>query len=307
MDDLNESLDNLFDHLPSTEREWKKHDALIDIGDGNSPAELGYMARIMVLCTLPHSDPGDDVQLFKRQNGKFRLYIQAGAETPLPYGTYPRLLFAWICREVIRTKERKLVLGDSLSAFMRELGLEVTGGRWGTIARFKEQVDRTLNARVSAIYEDVSEDGRQGRKCTKNAQVASKSDLWWKYDEPEQATFWKSTMEVGEKLYEEIIHHPVPFDMRVLKEIKQSPLAIDLYLWLTYRLSKMSEPLTIGWNSLHQQFGADYSQVKDFRTKSLKYMKEIQKGWPSLQFDTPRGRLKLYPTGPHIAKIDASK
>ena len=40
---------------------------------------------------------------------------------------------------------------------------------------------------------------------------------------------------VGKGLYDEIMAHPVPFDMRVMramKAIEQSPLAIDLYLWL---------------------------------------------------------------------------
>ena len=37
---------------------------------------------------------------------------------------------------------------------------------------------------------------------------------------------------VGKELYDEIMAHPVPFDMWVMKAIRQSPLTIDLYLWL---------------------------------------------------------------------------
>jgi len=301
---LDQHLPNLFGQLPSTEREWKKHDNLLKIGDKDAPPELGFMARMMVLCTLPHSDPGDDVREFKRENGNYRLYIQAGPEQKLPSGSYPRLLFAWICREVIRTEQRELKLGDSLSDFMRQLGLEVTGGQYGTISNFKDQVDRTLNARVSAIYEKTSNGGAKGRKKVKYAEVATEFDLWWDYHEPRQSTFWQSTMVIGERLYKEITEHPVPFDMRVMKEIKQSPLAIDLYLWLTYRLHKMDSPLTISWNSLHKQFGADYNRVDHFRTKCLKYMRDIRKGWPALNFKTPRGRLKIYPAGPHIDRLE---
>ena len=307
MDHVNKSLNHLFQDLPENQRQWKKHDALIDIGYGNAPAELGFMARMMVLCTLPHSDPGEGVREFKRENGNYRLYIQAGPEQKLPSGSYPRLLFAWICREVIRTKERELVLGDSLSDFMRQLGLEVTGGEHGTISNFKDQVERTLNARVSAIYEKTSHDGTKGRKKVKYAEVASEFDLWWDYREPRQSTFWQSTMMIGERLFKEITEHPVPFDMRVMKEIKQSPLAIDLYLWLTYRLHKMESPLVVSWKSLHRQFGADYSRVNNFRTKCLKYLRDIQKGWRALDFETPRGRLKIFPSGPHIEKIESQK
>ncbi len=41
----------------------------------------------------------------------------------LPYGTYPRLLLAWLNTEAVRTKERTIILGHSLSEFMRQLDL----------------------------------------------------------------------------------------------------------------------------------------------------------------------------------------
>jgi hypothetical protein len=304
MDHINQSLAHFFQDMPDTKRQWKKHDDLVDIGRQEAPAELGFMARMMVLCTLPHSDPGDDVREFSRRNGNYQLWVQAGPNKKLPSGTYPRLLFAWICREVIRTKERELILGDSLSDFMRDLGLEVTGGRWGTITRFKDQVDRTLHARILALYEAESEDGMKGRSSGK---YTNEWDLWWDYSEPNQSTFWQSTLMVGKGLYDEIMAHPVPFDMRVMKAIKQSPLAIDLYLWLTFRMSYLQKPVAIGWKQLHEQFGADYGRVDHFRTKCLKYLADIQKAWPELHFTTPRGRLKLIPSGPHIDKIESQK
>jgi hypothetical protein len=303
MDHINQSLSHLFRDLPSSDREWSKHDALVEIGEGNAPPELGFMARMMVLCTLPHSDPGEDVREFSRQNGKYELIVQAGPKKKLPSGSYPRLIISWICREVIRTGDRELVLGDSLSQFMRELGLKVTGGDQGSIPNFREQMRRTLTARVAAFYED------EERDSALSAQVASKYDLWWS-KEPKQTSLWESTVTVGERLYNEILDYPVPFDMRVMREIKQSALAIDLYLWLTFRLSYLNEPTAISWRQLHEQFGADYTGdygVRNFRRKCLKHLGTIQKAWPALRYETPRGRLKLYPSGPHVAKVEGSK
>jgi hypothetical protein len=301
MDHINQNLAHLFQDLPSTDREWNKHDSLVEIGHGDAPPELGFMARMMVLCTLPHSDPGEEVREFKRQNGDFKLIIQAGPEKNLPSGSYPRLLIAWICREIIRTKNRKLVLGDSLSDFMRELGLKITGGRWGTITRLREQMERTLSARVMAYF------ATDQRSSGRSTEVATDWDLWWDPKEPEQAALWESTLTVGERLYKEVVNHPVPFDMRVMREVKQSPLAIDLYLFLTYRLSYLKKPTAISWRQLHDQFGADYSGkygYDNFRKECLKHLSSIEKAWPSLHYETPRGRLKLFPCGPHIAKLE---
>ena len=59
--------------------------------------DLGFMARMMALCSLPRTNPGNRHQ-YKRVNGPFRLYMQAGAETKLPFGNIPRLLMAWDSR-----------------------------------------------------------------------------------------------------------------------------------------------------------------------------------------------------------------
>ena len=80
--------------------------------------ERGFMARTMALCSLPRSSPGNRLQ-YKRVNGPFTLYMTAGGGNKLPFGNLPRLLLAWVCTEAVRTRSRELVLGRSLSEFMR--------------------------------------------------------------------------------------------------------------------------------------------------------------------------------------------
>ena len=89
--------------------------------------ELGFMARLLALCSLPRTNPGDQHE-FKRVNGPYTLYMTAGAGNKLPYGSRPRLLLAWVCSEAVRTQSRELILGDSLSEFMRRLGIYSTSG-----------------------------------------------------------------------------------------------------------------------------------------------------------------------------------
>ena len=83
---------------------------------------LGFMARTMALCSLPRSNPGNRLQ-YKRTNGPFTLGMIAGLGNKLPYGNLPRLLLAWVCTEAVRTGSRDIVLGKSLSDFMRALGV----------------------------------------------------------------------------------------------------------------------------------------------------------------------------------------
>ena len=88
--------------------------------------DLGFMARLLALCSLPRSNPGNRLQ-YKRVNGPFTLYMTASGGNKLPYGNLPRLILAWVCSEAVRTQSRELVLGKSLSEFMRTLGVCSSG------------------------------------------------------------------------------------------------------------------------------------------------------------------------------------
>ena len=260
---------------------------------------LAFMARMLVLATLPHSNPGP-VPQFSRTNGHYKLVIQPGPDVGIPYGSYPRLVLAWVTSEAVRTKSPEIQLGDSLSAFMGELGLTPTGGRWGTITRLREQMKRLFSARVSAVYEDTD------RFRFSSLQIASEVDLWWDPKKPEQAAVFGSSVQLTDPFFEEIVRRPVPIDMRALRALKKSPLGLDLYQWLTYRLSYLKEPTEIAWTSLHKQFGANYSRVRNFTQAVKRELGKIETVWPALRYETPRGRLRLYPCPPHVARVESA-
>jgi hypothetical protein len=279
-------------------------DKLIEISwsiastDAARADELAFMARVLVQATLPHSDPGD-VKAFGRENGNFKLKIQPGIDTGVPYGSYPRLVLAWITTEAVRTKSRRITLGDSLSHFMSELDITPTGGRWGTITRLRDQMKRLFAARIAAVY-----DGDDAYLLN-SVEIATDADLWWDPKRPDQAAVFESTVTLGEKFFEEIVRRPVPLDMRALRALKKSPLGLDLYTWLTYRVSYLRDPVEVSWQALHAQFGADYASHYEFARKAKRELKKISLVWPELSYDTPRGRLALSPSPTHVKKLKA--
>ena len=117
-------------------------DAAQEISNAPDDAEKAFMARQLVQCTLPHANPGN-VPVWVRTNGNFTLSLQqgykAGNAIGYPYGSIPRLLLFWITTEALRNRARferaecdnprHLELGKSLSAFMREIGLDPNTGR----------------------------------------------------------------------------------------------------------------------------------------------------------------------------------
>ena len=140
-----------------------------------------------------------------------------------------------------------------------------------------------------------------------SSQVTDQTDLWWNFRRPDERVLWESKIELGEKFFQEIISHPVPLDMNILKALKRSSLGLDLYLWLTYRTFTLTRPLRLSWANLYRQFGADTEKakdkfvVRDFRKDCMRELQKIKAAWPGLNYATARGVMILSPSKPAIA------
>lgn len=253
---------------------------------------IGFMARALTQATMPHRKT--DALHFTRENGSFRLSIASISDAGLPYGSIPRLLTAWVTSEAIRTQERELVLGGSLGEFMRDLDLVPTGGRWGSITRLRDQMKRLFAAAISATYADDQQDVGIG------FTLVERYNLWWQPKQPEQVALWESTLTLSQPFFDEITSSPVPVDMRALKALRQSPMALDIYTWLTYRMSYLSKPTVIPWKALQLQFGADYRLTRQFKAAFLKQLKAVSAMYPDAKVRPLDAGLELRPSQPHI-------
>ncbi len=236
--------------------------------------EKAFIARQLVQVTLPHSDPGN-IPIWTRANGDLTLAIRPGWDFKnnqslgYPCGTIPRLLLFWITTEALRSGNRKLILGDTLAGFMRELELDPQrGGPRSDAARLKKQMERLFKATISFEYRQRQNTIEKTRWL--DMQIAPEGELWWDLSQPEQGALFGSWIELGEKFHQAIMASPVPVDMRALRALKHSPLALDLYAWSTYRVftvTQKGKPQFISWRGMQEQLGADYSDIKNFYRK----------------------------------------
>ena len=271
------------------------------VGASEADPERGFMARTMALCSLPRTNPGNRHQ-YKRVNGPYKLVMVAGADNKLPYGNLPRLLMAWVSTEAVRTQSRELVMGRSLSEFMRSLGVYSSAG--GVATRLRNQMRRLFHCTVSLIYED------ERGAASASSLVADRTEFWWNERKPDEPMLWDSKIYLGEAFFNEIIRHPVPLDMNTLTALKRSTLGLDLYLWLVYRTFPLRAPLRLTWRQVYRQFGAhpdkasDKKTVQNFRSEVLRELKKIKLAWPELTYTTAPGVLILHPSIPTIAPLN---
>ena len=264
--------------------------------------DLGFMARLLALCSLPRSNPGDRLQ-YKRVNGPFTLYMTASGGNKLPFGNLPRLILAWVCTEAVRTQSRTLILGPSLAKFMKTLGVYSSGGGNAGI-KLRNQMRRLFGCTITLIYKEGNEEQFV------NSPIAARGKYWWNPDNNSALPGWNSTIVIGEDLFNEIISHPVPLDMNTLKALKRCSLGLDLYLWLVYRTFVLRAPLRLTWRQLYHQFAAhpdnahNKKTIQNFRVQVLRELKKIKVAWPELNYSTAPGLLILHPSTPTIAPLN---
>lgn len=282
------------------------------LNEPNAPITKGYIARPFVQATLPHSRVNGT--RYERTNGYFTLSITtAFSKIGLPYGTIPRLLLVWITTEAVKTKSRELILGNSLSEFMSKLGLVPTGGRWGSITRLKEQANRLFSCYIAWQYNPPSGESESETNYYKILSRKKNREIyWWNSKNPDQKNLFESKIKLDYDFYEEIIANPIVVRLEVLKAIKQSSLAVDIYTWITYRNSYAKKPSKISWEDLQFQFGAGYSVTsqgkRDFKKNFIKALQKVALVYPDAgKLRTNNEDYLLFVPGkpdvPKIAKI----
>jgi hypothetical protein len=273
--------------------------------------DLVFSARELVQATMPHSSPRGNPPIWSRTNGNYTLLIKPGYKidrqtgNPVcvgyPYGTIPRLLLFWIATEAVRTGTRRLELGDTLAGFMRELGLDPSrGGPRSDAQRLRIQMERLFRSTISFDYTI------EGHTKWLDMQIAPKGELWWDPKQPDQTALFGSWIELGEQFYEAVTKYPVPLDMRALKALKKSPLALDLYAWLAYRSFRASQAkdrksVFVPWKLLQEQFGAEYKSTDDFKRKLKMALRKVIAIYHGLHVEDVSGGLRLSPSHSLIA------
>ena len=310
--------------MPSWVREAIETRFAIESEDAKSAGTLGFMTRALVIATMPYKDP--KVDSFTRTNGDFKLRILAGYEGGIPFGIYPRLLMSWVTTEAVRKDSPVIELGDSLRLFLRDvLDIKSTsGGQRGSSTRVTEQMKRLFGSMVTAQYTGSQE--HRGFKL-RNVLIADELDLdedegnlldaidppvntsdeaLWVPQARHDAGKWSSQVKLSNNFFKECISSPVPIDMRAYKALRGSPLAMDVYTWLTYRMSyvtKKTRPIL--WEDLLFQFGSSYGTeldqaVRDFKKAFLKALKMVQVVYPQAAVEVKDNGLVLLPSRPHI-------
>lgn len=268
-----------------------------------------YYTPILIQCTLPHSDP--KVRDWIKTNGNSSLIVSSGIDERgtaygIPYGSFPRLVMAYIITEVIKNNDRRIHLSTHFGGFLKEIGYTSNHrGNGDKGRRIREQLMRLIMARITFQVREGTEE--QGAVAGSNINVTSKYALWWDFRQPEQPSLFDSFLDLSEEFYNAILSSPVPLRTDILKALRKSPLALDVYMWVSYRLFTLQnagqEQVSLGYGRLQEQFGTGIAEenYRQFRRELKLAFAKVAQYWKSadgekqlLHYDLHEDGLTLY-------------
>lgn len=230
-----------------------------------------FLHSALCAMSLPVRRPTDELAPIIRQDGQYTLAITPRpvlqAEGTLnalgvPYGALPRLILIHIMSQAVRTKSRQVHLGATFTDWMRRMGYRsISYGPRGSATLIRQQLDRLLACEWIIRWDGESSDGTRefGIKEIKlsNEYVGFNT----------AAGGGGRELKLTEGFFEHLRHHAVPLDETAIRQLRESPTALDLYTWLAYRLPRISprRPASLSWQQLATHFGNDGTHIRKFR------------------------------------------
>jgi hypothetical protein len=267
----------------------------------------------LIQCSFPHADP-KHASTFTRKNGWLELTL--GTTRPdagLPYGVPARLLTIYCTSEAVRTNSPEIYLGDSVHDFLRRLDVPITRGARGSLSVYANQLLRLIHSTLS-IDENIRDGaGRQGLHM-RQALFVEEARLWW--DDPEHSKNRKgagrsigngSSLMLSSVLFHSILERSAPLATSAIKQLRKSPMDLDVYAWLVHRLFHLSKPSMVSWEQLSNQFGHNYGLPRKFRHFFLDSLKRVSAVYPEAKLQISECGVLLLPSRPHLANTKPSK
>lgn len=264
--------------------------------------DVSFLHAGFCMAALPHRRPKHDTEPWIRANGRFKLAVWPGRmlradgsyiDVGVPYGTKARLILLYLMTAAIQTGSRSVPTERSMSAWLRKIGLPVTGGLRGTIKPVREQA-----LRISRCSFTLRFDEEDGRASLLDRRMVEGLHLW----AADETGEWPESVELTEAFYEHLLRHAVPLDESAIATLKSSALALDLYVWLAYRLPRLKRPTSLTWHQVVPQFGSQIKSLTSFAQNFREALLDVLAVYPGARIEIVTGGIELHPSPPAVGR-----
>lgn len=262
---------------------------------------LGITYAGFCLTALPHNALPDD-EIWERPGHRVKLVVEPGRLPDrtgkmrlygVPYGSRARMILLYLQTRAIQTGHPEIELGGSMLDWMRRMGIGDGGQQYRDV---KEQANRISACHLTFVWSDDEERSRfEKDSIVKGGITFSEAN-----GDNRQMRLWTDTVHLSDSFFRALKEHPVPVWEPGIKLISKQSMALDLYIWLAYRLHVLTGPTPISWHALHAQFGFSYSKVFHFKPRFITNLKLALAVYPDARVDIGEKGLTLHPSPPPI-------
>jgi hypothetical protein len=283
-----------------------EHDRrLVDIAAemlADETARMGISHAGFALTSLPHRAIVEPV--WRREGYRITLLVESGRDREarligLPFGAKARMILLYLQTQAVRNNSREVELGPSMKSWMAAMGIATVGGM--TYKLVTEQARRISACRLTFFSRHDDLELRQN-----GAFVDQELSLFGNNMDGRQGLLWQETVTINEQFFRSLKNHPVPVAESALRCICSSSLAIDVYIWLAYRLHSLEKPVSISWAAVHGQFGAGFRLVRQIKPTFTDALRLALTVYPEakVEVDQQKG-LILHPSRPPVPRLVA--
>jgi replication initiator protein len=257
---------------------------------------IGIAHAGFAMAALPHKKTSEAI--WEKDGGTIKLLVESGLDAErqpvgIPYGSIARMILLYLQTQAVKTRSREVELGASMNAWLGAMNIPI-GGKTYQIVR--EQSRRISRCRLTFF--------RRTDRAELVTNGAFVRDAILPLDPAHaQMPLWQERVRLDEGFYQSLIEHPLPLREAAVRQISSRSMAIDLYIWLAYRLHALPGPVPVSWKALRRQFGEGYRELRFFRRDVMPNLGLALAVYPKARVNVDdRDGLILYPSPPPVAE-----
>jgi len=253
-----------------------------------------YVHAGFAMTALPHKRI--DAHEWVRDAADVRLRIDSGKThdgtvVGVPFGYVARLILLYLQTEAVKTRSREVELGRSMHSWLKAMGLNSGGKGYASV---REQSRRLSLCRLTFYRMG------EGNEAVMNGGFVREAILPGRDNDGGQLSLWRETVVLDEVFYDSLIKHPLPVREAAIRALSGRSMAIDLYIWLAYRLHHLAKPVRVPWPALYRQFGAGFAQQRQFKAHAREGLALALSAYPEAQVRVGDEAITLMPSPPPV-------
>jgi hypothetical protein len=260
---------------------------------------IGVAHAGFAMAALPHKKTSEVI--WEKDGGTVKLLVESGLDAErqpvgIPYGSIARMILLYLQTQAVKTRSREVELGASMNAWLGAMNIPIGGKTY--------QIVREQSRRISRCRLTFFRRTDRAELVTNGAFV--RDAILPLNPAHAQMPLWQERVRLDEGFYQSLIEHPLPLREAAVRQISSRSMAIDLYIWLAYRLHALPGPVPVSWRALRRQFGESYRELRFFRRDVMPNLGLALAVYPEARVNVDdRDGLILYPSPPPVTERKA--